>query len=400
MNEGTVDSINKKQQVIYITAFFMLARLILFVSSPFDFMTGYGDYWNFFQQAELGWPYIDYWTEFPPVFPIISRLLYLAVTGRESAYIYSLALIISLFQAGCVWMIGKLEIRLYPSRKLMIRTLFYAFLTTGLFYSWSYFDPLAVYFLLLALVWLLEGKENRASGILSLGVLVKWFPFVVLPAMWKIKSKKVAVRNTVIVVLLVAVVWSGLYLLNNEMTGASLVSQGNKGSWETIWALIDGNLGTGNFSSEVNRRISATALSKTGNDSKISIWVTLAILGGFGALLLQRANLDEENKFIAFVGVTLVIFFLWSPGYSPQWVLYLMPFALLLLPLNEGVLFSAVLLLINLLEWPVLLSRGYFWSLIYLIPTRTLLMILLGTRLYQCSIGSLSKTKIIGNDEI
>ena len=39
---------------------------------------------------------------------------------------------------------------------------------------------------------------------------------------------------------------------------------------------------------------------------------------------------------------------------------------------------AIVLVLINLLEWPVLLSRGYFSSLWFLIPVRTLILALLG----------------------
>ena len=378
---------SKKRQILFITSSFIAARLILLISSPLEVVAGYGDYWNFFQQAEMGWPFIDYWTEFPPVFPYLSRLLYLAVGGRESAYIYSLALFISLFQAGCVWCIGNLESRIHPEQNWMIRTVIYGFLTVGLFYSWSYFDALAVFLLLLALLWILEKRDHRSSIILSLGVLVKWFPFLVIPALWKFKPIKEALKITIIVIVLVAMVWACLYLLNGEMTSASLVSQGNKGSWESIWALLDGNIRTGNFSPDVDRMLPSTASLRTGNSPVISPWITLAILGGLGAILLYRTNLNNDSKLTAFIGLTILIFFLWSPGYSPQWVLYLIPFAILLMPWNESILLSVVLILINLLEWPVLLSRGYAWSLYYLIPLRTMIMILLGTRLYQASHG-------------
>jgi hypothetical protein len=50
--------------------------------------------------------------------------------------------------------------------------------------------------------------------------------------------------------------------------------------------------------------------------------------------------------------------------------------------MNEALLFSAILLMLNLLEWPVLLSRGFFDSLIYLIPARTAIMVLLGSRFF------------------
>jgi len=382
-------SMKTRSGYFHIASLFLIARLILFISTPLETITGYGDFWNFFQQAELGWPFIDYWTEFPPLFPFIARMIYVLTSGRESAFYYSLAITISFFQAGCVYLIGKLETRLYPDSKFFPRTIIYAFLTSGLFYSWSYFDPLAVYFLLLALSMLVDKKSLPANGALALGVLVKWFPFLVLPIIWKRFEWKTALRNTLVVLAVVVVVWGGLYLINGEMTKASLFSQANKGSWETIWALIDGNILTGNFSSEINRIIPDTAEIQTGSRSVISPILSLIILGGLGFYLLISAELGDDLGFIAFVGVALVIFFFWSPGYSPQWVLYLLPFALLALPISEGTLFAVVYLLVNLLEWPILLSRGYFWSLYYLIPARTLLMMLLGLRLYQSSKGFL-----------
>ncbi len=71
------------------------------------------------------------------------------------------------------------------------------------------------------------------------------------------------------------------------------------------------------------------------------------------------------------------------PGYSPQWVLYLLPLTLLLLPPRRGILMSIVLLAVNVLEWPVLLARGWFQGLYLLVPVRTLLLLLLTILFYQ-----------------
>ena len=86
---------------------------------------------------------------------------------------------------------------------------------------------------------------------------------------------------------------------------------------------------------------------------------------------------------IAFVGLTWCIFLLWSPGWSPQWVLYLIPLILLTLDDRNAVLMTIILVLVNLLEWPVLLSRGYQWGLLLTIPLRTLMLILLAWLWYQ-----------------
>jgi hypothetical protein len=62
-------------------------------------------------------------------------------------------------------------------------------------------------------------------------------------------------------------------------------------------------------------------------------------------------------------------------------VLYFLPFILLLLPERRAVLITLLFVLISLLEWPLLLSRGMFWGLYLTVPLRTLLIALLG---YDC----------------
>jgi len=372
-----------------IVALFLTARLILFVSSPYEIIPGYGDYWNFFSQATLGIPYLHFWSEFPPIFPFISKLIYILVGGRENAYGYGLAMIISLFQAGTLAIFMQIGTKLNLREHNISRVWVYFALTAGLFYSWSYFDPMAVFFMLLGIYWIQDGKDMPAALVLAAGILTKWFPILVLPAIWKTRSSSRAFQITLVVIIIVVLVWGGFYLSNPGMTVASLASQGNKGSWETIWALLDNNDGTGNFSTEINRKIPETAYLRLGNPPLVPSWVTLIIFCGIGLYLLLKAKTQDDHWFVSFIGLTIVIFFLWSPGYSPQWILYLLPFILLSLPNNEAYLLAAVLILVNLLEWPVLLSRGNFGSLNYIIPLRTALVILLGIRLYQRSIGKL-----------
>ncbi len=367
---------------------FIFARLILFLSLPQEAFSAYGDFWNFFQQASFGTPYSNFWTEFPPLFPFLSRIIFLLVNGRESAYSYLLALVISLFQAGSILFFIKLGQKLNIKNRNS-RTAVYLALTVGLFFSWSYFDPIAVFFLLLSISLILEQKDGPAAIAIAAGILTKWFPILAIPILWKTRPIKVAFRITLFVACIVTLVWGTLYVINPEMTGASILSQTNKGSWETVWALMDKNLGTGNFSPMVNREIAETVKIRTGNIALIPSWLTLIIFGGFGLSLLVKSKGHSDKWAFSFIGLSFVIFFLWSPGYSPQWVLYLLPFILLCLPEREAYLLGTSLVLVNLLEWPVLLSRGYFWSLYFLIPIRTLLMILLGIRLYQRSTGTI-----------
>ncbi|MHA1234304.1 MAG: hypothetical protein ACTSQL_04375, partial [Promethearchaeota archaeon] len=267
---------NWNLSVLFWPVFFIAARIIFLLSLPWEAISTYGDYWNFFQQASLGTPYVDFWTEFPPLFPFLSRVIFLLVSGREYAYSYLLALVISLFQAGSILIFSNLGEKLNIN-KSKSRTAAYFALTVGLFYSWSYFDPIAVFFLLLSISFILQRKDGPAAVAIAAGILTKWFPILAIPVLWKMRPIKKAFRITIFVFGIVFIVWGALYIINPEMTGASILSQANKGSWETVWALMDKNLGTGNFNPEVNRKIAETVKIRTGNIALIPAWLTLIV---------------------------------------------------------------------------------------------------------------------------
>jgi hypothetical protein len=372
---------NSRELALWAGGLFLAGRLILLVSLPLEGLKGYGDYWNFFAQANLGLPFRDFWTEFPPLFPFLSRMIYWLTGGREHAYVYCLAVLMSAFQAGSISVFHWLGSQMKARESLFKRTFLYLVLTIGLFYGWGYFDSLAVFLLLLGIGFAVKGDESLAGGAIAAGVLTKWFPILAAPAVIKSMGRRAAVRFLITLVLVVAVVWIGLYLAFPENTGFSLMAQGLKGSWESIWALVDGNLGTGNFG-DVDHTLPAAEQNIVSREAVIPPWMTLLVIGGVGFYLWIRASLQEPDTVAAFTGLTIVLFFLWSPGYSPQWVLYLVPLVLLVLPFREAGLWSLTLILVNLLEWPVLLSRGLFSSLYWMIPLRTMLYILLGIRFY------------------
>lgn len=372
-----------KEQRRIIPIAFLVIRSIMFLSLPLEGIRGYGDYWNFYHIADLGWPFFDHWVEFPPIFPFLSRLIYLLVGGRQHAYEYLLAFLLTGIQAGNLFVLGKITDEVLSREETQKRIIVYFALLVGLFYGWAYFEPLAVMTLLLGIYWFLIGKDKAAAVILGAGGLVKWFPLLAIPAIWKRRTVKKALLLTLITLSIVIVVWGGLYLLSPAMTRASLASQWNKGSWETIWALLDGNLRTGNFGSQIDRKLPQTAFQISAHPSTIPSWLTLIFFGGGGVWVFIRSKIKTKKDLLSFIGLTLVIFFLWSPGYSPQWILYVLPFLILLLPLKRSVLFSLTMVLVHILEWPILLSRGQFNSLWVIIPLRTVLYIVLGILFYE-----------------
>lgn len=376
----------KKDQIKikYVLGIFLLVRFFLLISIPYEGIRGYGDHWNYFSQAEMGTPFINYWTEFPPLFPFLTKLLFILAAGREHTFTYLLYIVMSVCQAGNIYLFHRLLDSLPRGKTHTARVVLYAGILAGVGYGWGYFDPLVNVSILSGMVLLLQGRHILSSVTIAVGTLTKWFPLLLLPAGWKIiRQKRRFLLIAGVIILCLLGVWGTLYTISPEMTEASLISQFRKGSWETIWALLDGNIKTGNFGPEVNRLLPGTINEIKSQPAVIPPWGTFLLFAAFGLIIFLTINVTAPEDYMNFVGLTMVLFFIWSPGYSPQWMLYSLPFILLMLPFRESLLMAVVWTLVHLLEWPLLLSRGFFEALYFVIPLRTALFVLLGFLFYR-----------------
>ena len=376
---------------------FFLARIVLFLSLTFEGVRGYTDYWNYFSLAGIGWPYFDFWVEYPPVFPFLISIVYRLVGGSEHGFVYVMVLISSAAQAVGLGLFIAIGQEFFGEEVMTRRVGWYTALLVGLFYGWGFIDSFVVAALLAGLFWLTKSKnvetrtsefsskkfENLAGIVLGVGGLLKWFPLLALAAVWRYVSPQRAARITVWAVGMVAAVFAVLYLASPDLTVASIRAQGIKVSWQSVWALLDGNVKTGNFGTDLDFTDPATAEISTANPARIPRWLTLLPFVGLGLWLFSRARLETARGAVAFTGLTLSIFMLWSPGWSPQWSLYFLPLILLALRERVAVLMGIVWVGINLLEWPLLLSRGWFIGLWLVIPVRTLLLVLLAVEFWR-----------------
>jgi hypothetical protein len=362
-----------------------LGRLLIYLAMTLDGLHGYGDFLHFYQLASLpGWPYLNYWSEFPPVFPFLSSVLFRLAGAQEHVYDYLLIFVLLLADAGSMYLFIRISLRLYgKDNRSLVRSLAYFVFLISLAYSWWYFDPLAVFAMLLGIFLLLENKRLLSGLAFGLGLLLKFFPVLGLIVAWRTLSWKKALWITGLALGAGLLVYSGLWLASPRFTLASMQSQGSKGSWETVWALVDGNFITGLFGPEVERLDPSMAGVSRGNPPRVPIWITLIVFGGIGLWGFCKAGQDDERQQMALLGWCWTLFLLWSPGWSPQWVLYLLPLILLVLPERQAFLVALVLVLINIIEWPLLLSRGMFWTLYLTIPMRTLLLALMAFIFYR-----------------
>lgn len=328
-------------------------------------LSTFGDFQYFYQLAQLSddgdLPYRDYWYEFPPVWSTVFIGLYRVMSIRGTvdyaAWATVLGLMLVVVDVGNLILLRRLAHRLYGLGASIALPWLYALLAGPLVFPWWNFEPLVLFLLLLALWWLLDGRADHSAWVTGVGVLTKFLGVLLLPAVWRFREWSFALRYTALSLALPVLVFGGMLLFGGLLGRASLEAQAHKPSYQTVWALIDGNRETGHFAAPDQRFDADTAYEPTGNAPVIPGWLRLipfAVL--IGVVFIQTQRRDNLGL-LAFVTVTSLLFFLWAQGWSPQWVLTLTPLILLNFPNRVGVLLVLVLGFISFVEYPVLFSR-------------------------------------------
>jgi hypothetical protein len=327
-------------------------------------VTAGGDYLYYFNTAALsesvGMPFREWWSEFPPVWSHLTVLLYQLQGGENASYTnfaMFLGLIVLAFDAGNLILIRKIGALIHnPSTSIAVAWIYTITLAPLVFTFWD-FEPLVAFFLLLGLWWLLVRQHTRSAVAAAIGALTKFTPALLLGAVWRFRERGMALRYTAVVLILFGAVYLLLFIQNMAMTLPSLTAQFNKASYQTVWALIDGNYRTGNFG-PLEDRIDPEAVNIVqGNPTHIPGWLRLGIAAAIGLFIFARTRRFDNRGLVAFVAITLLIFFLQAQGWSPQWLVQIIPLILLCFPTSNGVLIVVMLSLVTFAEYPFLFIR-------------------------------------------
>jgi hypothetical protein len=379
--ESTVrDSTSENSRLPLLGLLFL--RFATMVALPFEALVSYGDYRHFYSLARMasegrGLPFIGHWVEFPPLFPFLSLAIERATAGSFHGYVYLLSLVMLLFDLGSLVIFSRIAQRCFAPRKaIRLAWTFAIFLAVPAFGWWT-FDPMAVFFMLFSLWLILERKPALAGLLAGLGFLTKVFPLLCLAAIWRFRPRKEAITATAVAFLLCIAVLGTLLAVSPTMASASLRSQFAKGSWETVWALLDGNLKTGTFGPLEERLDPSAALQSDAYPARVPLWISTLVAGLIALWLMVKTRAGEDATIFPFIAALLCLLLLWSRGWSPQWVVYLIPLLLLSFSMRRSLMVGLILITISLLEWPILLSRGRFDLLWLPVVVRSLLLVMI-----------------------
>lgn len=388
-----------RRDVALIVVLFVAFRLMWLLAYPPGAPMVFGDYQYYYDLARLAgqghWPFTGYWMEYPPVFAYLLQGIYSLVGDSYEAFASGLGVVMLAFEAGNVILVHRLASFAHSSGEYALKlTWVYGYLFIPTLVVWHNNDVIPTFFLLLAADAFLRGRSHRSALWLGLGAMAKFFPVVLLPVIWRFRqSVRSAVAYTAIVGAICMLMVAPLLVASPTYAIPSFRALFVKSSWQTVWALLDGNLTTGLFGQPASVHLDPAVATQTmGNPAFIPPLVTLVAFGLLYAWLWLNAptrgspaagGSQVALNFHTLTAVTFVIFFLWSRGWSPQWLVMLIPFLLMVLPLSRAILFTLTLSFINLLEWPVLLSRGMNQWLYLTIPVRTLVLVILLVNLVQ-----------------
>ncbi len=397
-----------------IVGLFLAFRLMMLITLRPEHLTFFGDYLYYYELAGLsdhgGWPYLHYWMEYPPIFPFLSTIVYrltaadsyadylrcfgtpdqaVCLGATSQSYVLTLGLISTLFGAGNLIVLVRLAARLHGEITATRLGWVSSALFVPLVFSWWQYEAITAFCLLFALDRLLDRRDVSSAIATGLGVMVKWVPLLILPAVALARPIRGTIVYVGIVGLIAVSIVAPLLVVAPETTLASLASPLAWSSWETVWALIDGNLRTGLLGGIDIHFDNALATTPVGNPSRVPDGLKAI---GFGAgylaiawrlksmarrTALESASGDASYRLVGLLTITYVVFILWSKGWSPQWQVILFPLILLMMPDTSGIGFVLVFGLVNLAEWPVLISRGLWMPVVATIVLRTLLLVVL-----------------------
>ncbi len=328
-------------------------------------------------------PYLDYWVEYPPLFPWIAsgmKLLSVPLGGDEPAFQVLFSLLMVAFEAGILWLIHAIAVRVWDGPRGLVTAAGYAALFYPIYIANRHFESIAGFFLLLGVYLVIRERRHTAALAIALGMLTKLFPVAVLPALLAGQPWPARARLVGLTVMAVVGALAPLAVAGREFFVASFQNMLMRPGWETVWALADGYFGFGWIHRYRQAPHTALEFNYTPDLPAAAWWGAATVVAALYALLALRRTPVTPAGVVWTTGLALAAFALYLRGWSPQFMVWLLPFVLLAYPGGRGFLLATGLSGLALLEYPVyfVLWSDHQWALWIVVVARTVAILALG----------------------
>lgn len=370
---------NKKQTYILIAALMVIWFLFSSIlranlsDSPdcVRWFNDHNDRWLYMLRGEWfpqhSLPYVDVLSEYPQIPTYLFGLLYLFIPTTDVQGVYFLhSSIFSLLMLVSLFFTIRMLYAMLPERKWLA---YFMLLQGTLYFTYNRFDILPA-FLVLWSLWSLRRQKFVATGILlGIGALTKWYPALLLPVYL---SYDYALHKRVNWKMILAFTVTGILIaLPTLLTGGPaaflspyLLHAGRGLEQVSLPALLRLLFGTIGF-------YPSTVLLT-------NIFLALQFLP---TPLSLFARIDTEEKLLHWNILVIGAFILFSRIYSPQWLLWLMPFLILAVRDWFDIIWIIIYNVVTYLTFPIAVDLYGMDSLAYKIggeATAAILMVILG----------------------
>ncbi len=347
-------------------------------------LSNFGYYRLLLDFTNMGYyPFVDFWVEYPPVFTWVMVSLYrlsllIPAWPQPGTWFYILlSTFLAVVEAGNLILLYGIGRRLYgPDRAIRLAWIYTALLNPVLTLLGA-FDGMGLFFMLLALLWTLDRRAVASGVAAGLGFMTKVLPIAVVPAaLQHLNRASARIKLLVAVALTILLIAAPFLVVGPDYLIQSLKSPMLRASWETVWALLDGYYSYG-IAGGWDRFDPAQA-GAAQHPSQLP-WTVITI--GFGLLFLalytRRVDWTDRRRVVAFAALTHNLLVLYAKGYSPQFLITLLPFVILLIPGWRGVAYALLLSVINVVEFPIyfLVLPDQHWLLTGTVLLRTLILV-------------------------
>ena len=365
------------QNFILLLLLFATFRLLTVIAyRPGGLILDFSDFYNyrdFFRLERQG--YITYqtmWTPYPPLFTLVVGSLWWVSTlippWEFDAFWMNFLLgsLFLFFEVGNFILLYLLALKISVPADALKSLWIYAGLFVPVYTITGWFESWPLFFFLLSLYLLLRGKPYWSAFFTGIGFMIKLIPLIILPlglrhtvrsgrwGTWRIVRLNLTLDwqgvITYLAIFGITVLVIGLpyYLQNPRLILSPLQLSAARLPWETVWALLEGRYNYGFLPLDLRN------LAWSPTDEPPSPlpwgWITLGFGLVYAYLYTRPIDWPNPQSTVAFGGLTVIFFLLYSKGYSPQWLGWLLVFSVLLLPNLRGTLYAIVLSVTNILE--------------------------------------------------
>ncbi|MBN1658637.1 MAG: DUF2029 domain-containing protein [Anaerolineae bacterium] len=376
-----------REFVLVLVLFLSLRLMAILAFRPGGYLGEMGDFGYYrlllsFTNQGL-YPVVDFWMEYPPLFPWIALGLYrlsLLIPPWPAAgtwFFLWLGLILVLADAGVLILLYRLARRLLTPARAVRLAWIYTALLIPLLTLFVGFDTLALFFLLWAILLTLDRRPIAGAIAAGLGFMTKLVPIVAAPAaLMHLPRLGQRARYLLALALTLLIIALPFLLTGPDYFLQSLISPVKRSTWESPWALIDGYYSYG-IAGGPDRFDPAQSAAAQHPTRLPWTWITVGFILFYFYLWTRRVDWRDARRVVAFAALTQNLLTLYFKGYSPQFLVMLLPFLLLLLPAWRAVLYALLLSAVNLVEYPIyfLVLPDQPWLLAGTVLLRTLILI-------------------------